>query len=47
MSARHYTALRLGERSRRIVGLILIYMGGLVLSAAGVTKLAHLPPVVA
>jgi hypothetical protein len=47
MPASHYTALLLGERRRRIVGLILIYLGGLVLLAAGVTKFAHFPPVVA
>jgi DoxX-like family len=47
MSASHYTALPPGEGRRRIVGLILIYFGGLVLLAAGVTKFAHLPPVVA
>ena len=47
ISASHDTALPLGERSRRITGLILIYLAGLALLAAGVTKFAHLPPVVA
>jgi len=47
MSTNVQTIHRSAVRVRQIVGQVLIYVGGLALLAAAITKFAHLPSVVA
>jgi len=45
MSVDLRTSPVLTQRSRETAGLVLIYLGALVLVASSITKFAHLPPV--